>query len=34
MIRILQSKKDSDLQLLGFSFSMATEELVLSHRTR
>ena len=34
MIRILQSKKDSDLQLHDFSFSLATDELVISHRTR
>ena len=31
---ILQSKKDSDLQLRNFSFSVATDELVISHRTR
>ena len=34
MIRILQSKKVSDLYLGDFSFSMATGELVISHRTR
>ena len=33
MIRILQSKKkDFDLQLRDFSFSMAADELVISHR--
>ena len=32
MIKILQSKQDFDLQLHDFSFSMAMDELVISHR--
>ena len=32
MIRILLSKKDSDLQLRDFSFSMTMDELVISYK--
>ena len=32
MIRILKSKKDSDLQLCDFSFSMTMDELVISYK--
>ena len=32
MIRILQPKKDSDLQLRDFSFSMTMDELVISYK--
>ena len=32
MIRILQSKKDFDLQLHDFSFLMTADELVIPHK--
>ena len=32
MIRILQSKKDSDFQLRDFSFSVIMDELVISYK--